>query len=270
MRLGRALVTFAGAGAAFRVLLSCASFAPSADGPDASAPALDAPPSSADADGIDADGIAEPDAGGCPDGAFCDDFDEGELGARWNKVTNSKAYRLSLDPTAPLSPPNALRVALSADAGRGPIEGMLEKVVPVSKQLRCSFAVRMEHPLDATRNVDVFQIKVEAPEIQEYWLNLGGVKRLGLRDDVYFLDGGCDCPRAKSGELLALEPGVWKRIVVITDYTSVSLAADGNVIVKQDFTSLTPSRVTVRLGLTSTAAADGDMSFDDLVCEFLE
>lgn len=263
VRVFRPLVASIGCAAAFFVLLDCSSFGSAVDPagePDAASAAPDA----------SMDVVADLDGGKCPDGAFCDDFDEGELGARWSNIAHQGARRMALDPTAPLSPPNVFRVEIPGDAGPRLVEGMLELDLPVPKELRCSFAVRNERALGSSRNVDLFHLRLEAPGYEAYTLKLGGTSGFGLREDIDLADGGCACPRYQSGERFQLEPGVWKRIVLGTNFTTVTLWVEGDVVAKEDLTTVAPSRVTVRLGLTTRTPTDADMSFDDFMCELFE
>lgn len=265
----RPVLTCVGCGAVFFALLDCSSFGTSA-GPDglsdAANDSLDRP-----SDVVATDAGADLD-GGCPEGAFCDDFDEGELGDRWDDIVHDNVERLELEPTAPLSPPFALRVAIPGNMKAGPVAAMLERRLRAPKSLRCSFSVRNERALGTLgRNLDLFQVKVETAELDAYWLRFGGRSDFGVREDVYLPDdGGCRCPGYESKERVQLEPGVWRRIELSTDFRTVSLRVDGAPLVSAAITNVQPTGITVRLGLASQSLAQAEMSFDDFVCELLE
>lgn len=140
MAVGRASI-----GAAALLVTACSSFGTS-----------DATPSSSEPDAAASDaggpeGGAAPDAGpavgGCPPGAFCDDFDHGDLG-KWTIVGAP-----AIDTTTFFSPPGSLLVALS---GAQSIETYVQVTRPVTRHIRVE--ARVDVAIEGGGDVDIIII----------------------------------------------------------------------------------------------------------------
>ena len=111
-----------------------------------------------DAPGTDVDA----DAGGtiasshC-DATFCDDFDEGPLGARWTRKEVFGADLALVPSTA--SAPNALRLSLPAQAGTTERVGLLAKDVSFPTHVRCSFKLFTATTIASGRDVEVLSYR---------------------------------------------------------------------------------------------------------------
>ncbi len=90
---------------------------------------------------------------GC-DATFCDSFDDGPLGATWDKV-QANAAELSLVPNA-LSPPSAFQMHLfeQVDAGTKRV-GFLGKDFPFPTRAHCTFAVSFPKPISPSVDIEL-------------------------------------------------------------------------------------------------------------------
>jgi hypothetical protein len=80
-----------------------------------------------------------------PDGGFCDDFDEGALGARWTRSWKDGGEGLALDQVVASSPPYALKATSAASITSTTRVGPhLVLAVPPSKSLRVAFDLRVD------------------------------------------------------------------------------------------------------------------------------
>jgi hypothetical protein len=232
----------------------------SGGGPDASAE--DAPvPGDASADATPA-----PDAGRC-DADFCDDFDEGVLGARWSRVVAQRGT-IAFDTTSFRSAPRSFRATTQADAGEA--TAYLAYDLPsVPKAIECSFSLRVNAPDGGTVGyADVFQFAAVGPGIGEYQLRLGFFQgQPSVREDVYFDDAACGCPR-KDVDLPPIAPGAWLRVTMATDFTTLTVTYADAQVYKGPFTGFTPTAVSVILGLEDFSRRSADVQYDDLACRF--
>jgi hypothetical protein len=231
----------------------------------------DAAPSDALADSPapTSDAGSDGEAGSCPPGGFCDDFDQAELGATWDTKVIESGSAVSLDKVDFKSGPSSfharsgLRSVASASAA-------LVKVFPgVPKSVRCSFWLRVNNvSWDPQAPIDFFQIRATAPGGNDYELRLGTRGAVtGVREDIDFPDGGCGCPRTSS-DTEAIPVGTWVRVQVDTNLSAVSVSYDGRTVLSTTFPGVAYTSLSLFLGLESFSdKVFGDVLYDDLVCE---
>ena len=179
MRLTRAAFSFS------VVLAACGLF------PDVSS--LGGPGSDASAPEVGAGDADAGDAGPCASQhVFCDDFDDGPLGAKWDSPYKTDGGGLALTTLHAVSPPNALAATL---AGTGPgVEGEseLQKSLPAADHTRVQADVTVA-PGTSANEVDlVAMVSVTAPsgfdhaEVNVQSTSDGGI----LEEYLHGPDGG--------------------------------------------------------------------------------
>jgi len=225
----------------------------------------DPPEGSAGEGGADAglDGAA--DARVC-DAGFCDDFDEGPLGARWSEVDTSGGTASFGTPS--LSPPNALRIVIT-DAAVSRAQVLLQKELGIATKLRCAFGVYVvARPTNAF--VDLFRVRTSGSGIVDYHVGLGVSAGEGgtFREDVFYPEGGCGCPRATQNPA-TFPTQRWVRVAVDMDFiaANATLSYDGAVVLNAPFGGFQPtSTIVVGLGGVNLRGSTADVLFDDLAC----
>jgi hypothetical protein len=243
------------------------------DGPPASAndgpgnpPPLDAP--------IDVPIVVQGD-GGCPEAGFCDDFEEGTIGSKWDSmivtagtgtieedlelfVSGRRAFRSRT--IAAVTPPNKSAYLRRSIAG------------PVPKGAVCSFAARSRIAQDAAalRWADFFQLRGTAAGVTNWDVNLGmNQGYMGVRNDINFADGSCDCPHDEIQIARTFPTNQWVNVIVETDFKSLKVFFDGVAAISAPFDFfLVPTTLGISLGVDDSQRAPHDMSFDDLACRF--
>jgi len=211
------------------------------------------------------------DSDGCA--GFCDDFDDGALGARWSRVAVSGGS-IETDTTTFRSAPRALRSRVNAGVREVPRLAVLElSIDPLAASVRCAFSVRLRRDVDATETgwLDVFRIVGEAPQVSRYELNFGTRQRRqsGVRLDIVYADGGIEGPRTNREILQPLRVDTWTDVVLETDFRSVSLTFDGGSVLSGPFDfGFRPTTARVALGARNYASQEADVVFDDLRCSF--
>jgi len=233
------------------------------DGATADAPA-DAPASdTSNGDGGAVDG-STPDAS-C-EASFCDDFDELPLGGRWTSKTITNGGQLSLGTASTISAPNALHAFVEDGGAPAVRKAFVERDLGKGSRVRCDFAAFVtEAPKDDFS--DLFVITTSAQNVTTYKLLYGIAAGPGtFRDDVFYSDGGCDCPRLASGPPL-LPRGQWVRVSVETDFKTGRVTYDGVVVSEQPTAPITPTgTITVQLGILSYGRDRTDVLYDDVAC----
>lgn len=246
---------------------------------------LDAPPSATDAGAIDPDAtivdapgdqaaevsLLDPD-GGCPDGGFCDDFEEGLLGARWG-ASEIQGGTARLEDGGAGTGSRVFRSTTGAGVLPRPKTAFLVRpVLPPPKALRCTFAMRPEQaPKDGGQSwIDVFQFIGAGPGVARYELKLGMLDvESGVRVDVTLDDAGCLCPRTFAPIPKAFEVGTWVKVVFETNFQSILVSYDGAIVLNAAFdVGFVPESVNLALGLEDYATSGADVSYDDFACSF--
>lgn len=220
----------------------------------------------ASGEGGDSSARVDADGGKACDATFCDDFDDGALGATWTSTTLTKSGVLELGATAH-SAPNALRARFETSTPQGDRDAFLEKDLGRGTRLRCDFFVFVEVPPESDF-VDIVRVRTTAAGVADYNL-LFGVSPVGgatFREDLFLTDGGCGCPR-KEASPPAVPLSRWVAVTLETDFATASLSYDGRVVAAGPFAGFTPSsNVFVAIGTRAYKQQPSVVLFDDVSC----
>lgn len=216
---------------------------------------------------VEADATTDGGVTGCP-GDFCDDFDEGAVGAKWNEAVilgGAVAY----DDGGYVSAPQSLRASVPSGTDNVVRRAYLRKNLPVPTSIRCSFSIKINSAYAAgVRYMDFFKLRAEAPNIEEYELRWGVRTGMSaLREDVFFSDGGCDCPRKSNDQMPALPVGQWVRVMLETNFTIATVSYDDVQVYSSTFAGFSPTALAIVLGVEHKDKLAMDAQFDDLVCD---
>jgi hypothetical protein len=216
-------------------------------------------------DAGDADASSSSDSARTCDATFCDDFDDGPLGAKWTKSMLTGGGTLALD-TPALSLPNALRAQFHGVSSPTDRYAMLEQDLGLGRAVRCDFAMNVTHRPNKDLN-DVFRIRTRAPGIDDYLLYFAVATAGGaLADDIAYPDGGCACPQ-RYESFPVLPEGTWVHVTVQTDFTTAQVTIDGQLVVDKSFGPLVPNEpIVVGLGGRAFSSIISDTLFDDFSC----
>jgi len=202
------------------------------------------------------------DAGACP--GFCDDFDNGPLGARWTQMHVTDGGSLSLDPTDFRSPPNSLFTIVFPKTKE---MTSLSYKVPLMNPHKVVIAIDLK--IDAldpmTSEIDVLNIAMIPPpaNITAYGLGMStypsAAKPVNLELYQGFPDGG------KTNPALAIDfaLGAWHAVVLGADFDADtgSLDVDGVRVAALGMNAAgIPGGATVAIGATYVANANGGQS----------
>ncbi len=220
----------------------------------------------ADVSSLDAatDALAA-DGGIVCDATFCDDFDDGPVGAKWSRAIVNKG---SIDlATKYTSAPSALRARFFGSDSTDDRYAMLERDLGTGTRVRCDFSMSVTARADRDVN-DPFRIRTTAPGVSDYllYLVLPAAGGIALADDIQYSDGGCACPqRLTSFDSFPI--GAWRRITIETDFTTATLSVDGAVVVTNTFGPIVPNGpIVVGLGGRAFSSITSETLFDDFSC----
>ena len=218
-------------------------------------------PSDAASEPTPVDGAVD---GGC-DATFCDDFDNGPLGAAWTEIHGADAGWLSLGAPS-VSPPNALEIALP-DAASGTRMAMLVRDLPKGSALRCSFSVLGEALSTSTNWADVLSFHFAGTGAFVDAEILLGMSQSGVtvREDVSYPDGGCGCPEFE-GPPIAFSPTLFTKIAMTTDFSAVRLYVNDVLVDTHAVTGGAPAQVRVSFGMRQYGGTATRARFDDFAC----
>jgi hypothetical protein len=215
----------------------------------------------------DAAGDATPasDAGRACDASFCDDFDEGVLGARWTGLQQNGGS-LSLDPGAAVSAPRSLLVRLPLGPTNRGVS--LAKEFPRAGGLRCALSLRVDAPTAASSHVYYAQIRILSPDVSLRVLALGTRPGSSVFEDfTAFPDGG---ERSNVQQLAPIAAGQWVRVEIETTYSTARVVVDGVPAVAVNIPPSTGTTVAFDLGAAYYSdSAPATLRFDDVVCASL-
>jgi hypothetical protein len=220
------------------------------------------------ADGASLDALTDAltaDGGTVCDATFCDDFDDGPVGAKWSRsIVNQGAIDLSTKYT---SAPSALRARFFGSQSTDDRYAMLERDLGTGTRVHCEFSMYVTARADKDVN-DPFRIRTTAAGISDYllYLVLPSTGGIALADDIHYADGGCACPQ-KFATFDPFPVGAWRRITVETDFTTATLSVDGAVVVTSTFGPIVPDGpIVVGLGGRAFSSITSDTLFDDFSC----
>jgi hypothetical protein len=219
--------------------------------------------------------IVVADAGACPDGSFCDDFDDGPLGAKWTTKQEQDIELTLVD--AGLSPPNALQLRFlpRTKAAR---QGFLSKAFPVTTAAHVVCSVQIKPIVRTTTSGQDYQVLlVQTAASASQWASVY-VKLTPTATDVLEDHPGADGGVASSVKGIpttggGVATGAWSRLELDVDFAkkSAKLTVIGTATTSLTIPNLqppaNPSSITILLG------EDGDSDdepsttlLDDLVC----
>jgi hypothetical protein len=226
-------------------------------------------PTPRDAAGIvlDTDADAEAAAPRCAPDEFCDDFDDGGLGARWTTIVE-EGGTVSLDTTRSVSAPRSLNVVTPSGIDDVFRRAYLFRTVAQPSPIRCTFMMRVNAAYaTSVRFIDFFFFRASGPQIPRYELRWGTRGTASaIREDVFFSDGGCGCPR-KEQIMPSLPVGQWIRVTLELSFSSATVSYDGGVVYSSSFAGFTPATLGIAIGTDHKDAIATNVSFDDLVCD---
>lgn len=200
---------------------------------------------------------------------FCDDFDEGELGSKWDDVVLG-AGPLELDSQERVSLPRSLRVTLSA--GGGSRSSKLVKALATSTQdVTVAFDLRIDGPTSNTFGAisyAVVDILPAPPGVERHavqlWQLPGGA---GFRYFIDAEDGGGD-NRNSPLSTPTLAFGRWQRVSIRVTYAPKAralLSFDGVLAGTIDLIPGTLTGVNIQLGVdTAEAQTTAVVHFDNV------
>ena len=225
-------------------------------------------------DGRDArDAEAAVDASVC-DATFCESFDDSPVGSRWTTMQVDPGTSLGYG-TPALSLPNALQAQVVGTTTQSVRKAWLDRDLGTGTRLHCEVAIYVVAIPSGTgfAFTDLFGVsaKNDAAGVDGYrmWFAIDNNGTSSLREDVFFPDGGCDCPRTEI-DLPSLPVSEWTRVAIDFDFASVQVSFGGVVVgSKSPFGRFLPAgSVSAGLGVRAYAKTDtsSNVRFDDLRC----
>jgi len=178
-----------------------------------------------------------------PDASFCDDFDHGLLGARWDGIGGGGG-RPSLDDDAAVSPPHSVVVTSVTPDAPANMDVYFYKNLPggLPRDLLCEFDVRVDSP--EAPSFTAFETSTSVAGVQ-YLIRLWLGTSVGRVDAIYnYSDGGGSRGRY---HIPTLATGPWRHVGI-----ALSLPETGDGGVRVAFDDLQVLDVTI-----ATPVADG-------------
>jgi hypothetical protein len=171
------------------------------------------------------------------DAAFCDDFDDGDLGATWSSRTVDDASAQSKDTAQTRSPPASFLVAVAPRSGG--VESYFEKDVAKSTERAVwAFDVRIDTTSLDTLRVATFR-QPGVPAKVRVVLTGAAPQRWGLMEVLENAgEGGADVVRT-TASTVAFTTGTWHAVSLTVDIKgrTTQLSVDGTRIVSTTLAS---------------------------------
>lgn len=213
----------------------------------------------------------------CPDSSFCDDFDQGALGARWSAIQQLDGV-LTLEEGG-LSAPNRLRMDLLAPKG-GTRRAGLQKLIPIPSGITrvvCTMSLRVDvRPTATSDDYQILEVTQRDGARTSTYVKIGPTQTM-LIESRPTADGGT----ATSTKTLAttaggVPTGSWAKITLdvnTTTKTSTLSIVDATNTAAQFSTSIFAGSNNKTLELYLGEPDDGDIGlsttqFDDFRCDF--
>jgi hypothetical protein len=212
-----------------------------------------------------ADGATTDAAAGSPcDASFCDDFDDGPLGAMWTQIQQpSSAGTLALVDAGRSAP-----LALSAKTYGGELDYRsveLAKYLGNAKTASCALAVK---PLERPGRPAVFFFRglTTSSEIWQAWIALAATETtLGLA--VFSKDGGAPFEAIAPANVAPVDE--WTELLIETDLEKVTLRVGGapavELTVPEDV-AIGGGGMSAHIGLQVIETTREIVLFDDVRC----
>lgn len=227
-------------------------------------------------DGSKADASAK-DAAACPDGSFCDDFDDGPLGARWSTIDTFDGVLALSD--ASVSAPNGLRMELAAPAGAERRAALVKNFAVSAAPTRvvCSVSLRLTTRIGGTGDdLELFEIDQQGATYDTVFIKVSATQTF-LREEHTGGDGGfASQTKALATNAGGIPDGTWTRVVLdvngATKSATLSITPEGGSTTPLVMSSLTLAKSVTKLTLILGEPADHDVSpstthFDDYRCD---
>jgi hypothetical protein len=202
----------------------------------------------------------------CPDGGFCDDFDNGPLGARWSNENQDRGT-ISLVADA-VTPPSSFRTDITVANFAGSTS-LVKTISPGPRKVRCELDVKLLSGAPSAGEVDLIDfIMRTAGNHHVYFAAFDGT--FAVAEFAPGQDGGADLDRVSN--VPPLPTGKWVHVVFETDGQSASVSYDGAV--KGTLGSLSTPNASGRdlaFGVTFASAAVNtalSVQMDDVACSF--
>ena len=180
---------------------------------------------------------------------FCDDFDDGSLGATWDKTVNTGGS-LSQSKNA-ISPPYSLQA--TAQAGGAYV--LLQKFLPSANHIHYECDLMLAPGTDdGGFEVDYFDLASKPTGYVSADLNLERLNSAGDIEEFGHLST-MDAGTYKDDKI-AEQFGTWKHLTVDIDYTkgSLAMAVDGTTIDTMAMVPQLPAaQATLSVGITYTS-----------------
>lgn len=171
------------------------------------------------------------------DAAFCDDFDDGDLGASWSGRTVDDASVQSKDTAQMRSPPASFLVAVAPRTGG--VESYFEKdVAKTTERAVWAFDVRIDTTSLDTLRIATFR-QPDVPAKVRVVLTGTAPQRWGLMEILENAgEGGADVVRT-TASTVAFTTGVWHSVALRVDIKgrTTQLTVDGTQVVSAPLAS---------------------------------
>ncbi len=201
----------------------------------------------------------------CPEGSFCDDFDDGGMGDKWTALRLVQG-NLAFDTTDFQSAPRSLRSTVTG-GNTDERTASLHRSLPFTKGVRCTFQVRINSDIESSDYIDIFQVTAAAPPVNAYQLRLYFTgKTAAVREDFMLADGGCLCPKQES-YFNPLPRKKWTKVVFETDFEEARAYFDDALVFKAPYTGFVPTSMGVVVGIDTDDPLAWDVQYDDLRCD---
>jgi hypothetical protein len=203
----------------------------------------------------------------CEPPDFCDDFDDGTLGATWSGAT-SDLGTLTLSTATVVSPPNAFRASVEPLQTTMFRSAQLSKKFSDAQTLRCAFDFYLEAKTSGER-AKIAQLLPLNPEFSGYnlnlWINADGG---GEIEEWACFPPGCSNSFIHPAPFSPIPIGSWHRLVFTMSYGgSTTLTIDDALVASLDMYDQAPPETTFYIGAQSDGVGPFAFLFDNLVCE---
>jgi hypothetical protein len=197
---------------------------------------------------------------------FCDDFDNGELGAKWSDAGVTTGAEIMLV-DAGLSAPFAFRAA--SPGGIANTEALLAKFVGSRRALRCELDLQLVSP-PPTGEIDYISFvshTTEVPLYRVYFAIFDGTWNVAefarAADGTRLLDRAKDMPAPPIDR--------WTHVLFETDGNEASISFDGvKVATLTALSQIRPEGREIHIGITfaSSATTASSALYDNIACDY--
>jgi hypothetical protein len=187
---------------------------------------------------------------------FCDDFDQGALGARWDDIERTHGD-VALAQEA-LSPPNALRAAVTPGTNTGDA-ALVKRFSPAPSAVHCELDFNLDSPVP----VDIFQIRTLVGGRARYHYVGYRTNDWAIGEWIPASGGQPEINRSNAIAPLALKR--WARLVVDLNDTNITATLDGQPLGSIGIDAAGGTRRDVAIGLPDVPKSDSATALVDNV-----